>query len=564
MRPGQLIFCFLTCFLFTDRRCIGQESSSPPPDKLQIAVEPESIDPATIVLERLAQKATVNFEGRTLKDLFRWLQNDQKLSVSINTEELKQAGILSSDKLRDSLNDEPLYLLLDRLSNIGVGWYLSGEDLCLTSLEHSSRQYNTRFYNLGELFDAGFEAHVLLEMITASVGGNWMIMGDEDGDLVLLGDVIFVRQTEPVQRELKALLQAIKTPARRTLTLDAPQHTAIRSLMAQKFSLTLDEVLLSDAVDELAKISGTKIQLNLADLKKHGTSVRTPVSAELQDQKLETILDFILSEQNLTWLIQDGVIQIVCKETAESNTRTAVYDVRDLCRNESESSALKSALYTQCGGLWIDNGDEIGSISFARPGIMVVRHTDKMQDSILNLLENYRTALRGSKPRKVAGPDPDEVLTYYYRIPTKMAEQLAAQLPGLIQPETWKDETHPDAVGTVRRLASTDELRDAHGNALVSSNGASTPGFLLVVPHDVMVITQRRKVHDEIRELLHKVQHGDMPGSGGGGLGGGGLGGGGLGGGMGGGGFGGGGFGGGLFNVAPEPSLRNSLHSVTE
>ena len=254
MRPGQLIYCFLTCFLFTDRYCIGQESNSPPSDKIQIAVEPVSIDPATIVEERFAQKATVNFEGRTLKDLFRWLQNDQKLSISINTEELKQAGILSSDKLQDSLNDEPLYLLLDRLSNIGIGWYLSGDDLCLTSLEHSRRQYDTRFYNLAELLDAGFEVNALLEMITASVGGNWIIMGDEDGDLVLLGDVIFVRQTEPVQRELKALLQAIKTPARRTLTLDAPQHAAIRNLLAQKFSLTLDEVLLSDAVDELAKI----------------------------------------------------------------------------------------------------------------------------------------------------------------------------------------------------------------------------------------------------------------------------------------------------------------------
>lgn len=559
MRMGQLIYCSLTCLLLADGLCFGQESGGPPPDKIQIAAEPESIDPATIVQARLAQKATVDFEGRTLKDLFRWLQSDQKLSVSIKTEELKQAGILSSDKLNDSLNDEPLYLLLDRLSTIGIGWYLNGEDLCLTSLTHSRQRYDTTFYNLGELLDAGFEANALIQMITSSVGGSWVIMGDEDGDLVLLGDVIFVRQTERVQRELKALLQAIKTPARRTLTLDTPQHAGIRRLMVQKFSLTLDEVLLSDAVEELAKISGAKIQLNFADLKNAGTNVRSPVSAELQDQKLGTILDFILSELNLTWVIQDGVIQIISEETAESNTRTAVYDVRDLCRNESESEALKHALHTQCGGLWIENGDEIGSISFARPGIMVVRHTDKLHDSILNLLENYRTALRGSKPRKAAGPDPDEVLTYYYRVPTKMAEQLTAQLPDLIQPETWKDEAHPDAAGTVRRLASTDELHDARGNAPVSSNGAATAGFLLVVPHDVMIITQRRKVHEEITVLLHKIQHGDTPVSGGGGLGGGGLGGG-----MGGGGFGGGGFGGGLFDLAPEPSRRNTLHTANE
>jgi hypothetical protein len=68
------------------------------------------------------------------------------------------------------------------------------------------------------------------------------------------------------------------------------------------------------------------------------------VTIELTDQKLQIVLSSLLSEFNLSWIIQDGVIWIVQESTAAMTTRTAVFDVRDLCRNNDESTALQGAL----------------------------------------------------------------------------------------------------------------------------------------------------------------------------------------------------------------------------
>ena len=513
-----------------------------PSVKIEIANEPKSIDPATLMNPRLAAPTTVAFDGVSLKELYRWLQEDQKLSVSIDAAAMKEKGILSSELVTDRLANEPLYLILDRLKSLGIGWYEADGDLFLTTVEASSHTMKTESYNLGELLDAGYESDRIVEVISSATGGTLIENGDEEGSVVLLGDVVFVRQTQRVQQEVRGVLAGLKQPARRTLTLDPPQHALLREKLVGKISLTLEEVPLSEAIAELAQVSGTDIRLNGAELKTAGVRDRSPVSINMVDQKLSLVLQSALSELHLTWLLQDGVIWIVQKATAESAERTAIFDVRDLCRDEVESDALKYALMEQTGGVWQDNGDEHGVLVFARPGILVVRHTEQMLDKVLKLLENYRTALRESKPRKKAGPDPKEVLTYYYRLPTDMAKELQLHLSELVRPETWKADDAPDAAGTIKIMKSTPDLLDSFGRSVVSGNIAAgqLPGNVLVVDNSVLIIRQMREVHEEINDLLNKLTRGERPDfPKGGGFGGGGM----------GGGMGGGGFGGGFFNV---------------
>ncbi len=505
-----------------------QQSADAPSAKIEIADEPKSIDPATLMNPRLAEPTTIEFDGVSLKELHRWLQEEQKLSVSVDAASMKEKGILSSELVTDKLNNEPLYLILDRLKSLGIGWYEEDGDLFLTTTDATRHTMMTVSYNLGELLDAGFEAERVLECISSATGSTLIENGDEDGSVVLLGDVVFVRQTQHVQQEVRGLLAGLKNPARRTLTLDPPQHAALREKLVQKISLTLEEVPLSEAIEEIARVSGADIRLNAAELKKAGVRDRSPVSIEMVDQKLSIVLQSALSELKLTWLLQDGVIWVVEKSTAESAVRTAIYDVRDLCRDREESEALKYALMEQTGGSWQDNGGDYGVLLFARPGILIVRHTEQTLDSVLQLLENYRTALRQSKPRKQAGPDPKEVITHYYRLPTDMAQDLQLHLGELVRPETWKSENRPDAPGTIMILKSTSDLRDANGRTPVSSKGtapAQEPGHILVVDNSVLIIRHMREVHEGIDMLLNKLTTGERPmnqrsGFGGGGQGG--------------------------------------------
>ena len=145
------------------------------------------------------------------------------------------------------------------------------------------------------------------------------------------------------------------------------------------------------------------------------------------------------------------------------------------------------------------------------------------QAEILRLLESYRTALRSSKARKPLAPAEDEAITMYYRLHSKVAADLKAALPELVQPDSWQSR-NPGATGTILMLESRPEMPTAK---------PEIPAVPLVIERKVLVIHQRRSVHEKISELIRNIENG----SGGTGM----LGGGGM------GGMGGGGFGGGFF-----------------
>ena len=493
-----------------------------------IADEPKTIDPASLMAARLAMPTTVKFQQASMKEVYRWLQEDQKLSISVDAAAMRDKGILSSELITDQLNNEPLYLLLDRLKSLGIGWYEESDDLFFTTTDAANMKMINASYNLGELLDAGFDGELIVESITSCAGGASIDQGDEDGAVVLLGDVAFARQTQHVQREIRGLLAGLKNPARRTLTLDPPRHADLRAKLLNKLSVSLEEVPLSEAIEELGKISGADIRLHVAELKRAGVRDRSPVTIEMADQKLGLILQTALSELKLTYLIQDGVIWVVRKETARTICHTAIYDVRDLCRDFDESNSLKYALMEQAGGEWEENGSEFGNLLFPAAGVMVVRHTEPMLDGILQLLENYRSALRESKPRKKAGPDPKEILTYYYRVPTEMAKELEVTVPLLIRSETWKTESNSEAIGTIIRIKSTSDLKDSSGRIAVPAEAGKTGGYVIVVENSVLIIRHMREVHTEIDDFINKITNGERPidPNYGGGLGGGGFGGG--------------------------------------
>jgi hypothetical protein len=247
------------------------------------------------------------------------------------------------------------------------------------------------------------------------------------------------------------------------------------------------------------------------------------------------VLHVLLADLNLTWILRDGVLWITTADRADEQQKTAVYDVRDLCRNQEEADELAGAIQKQTAGPWSDIDGTGGTLAFPRTGTMVVRQTERVLREVRDLLARYREALLASKPRQRDAVDPQEVVTRYYRVHDKIADGLVQVLPLLVQPDTWnRDEFKPDAAGTMLKVSSEPELRDAQGRVIstAAADDKSSPADALVVPRAVLIIRQTRAVHDEIAEVIRRVEQGDvpdeqaMPG-----------------------GFGGGGFGGGYFSV---------------
>ncbi len=504
-----------SCF-FASRHVSGQEKPkaeakpAPPPPSVLIEIpdEPRTVDPMTLMPARLGTAATVNFAGKTLKDVAAWLQDEQKINVQVDQKAFADARILMSEPVADGLDDAPLYLLLNRLRTLGVAWYMQGGTLHLTTIPECQKHQSTVHYNLGDLLDAGFDSETLASAIRQVIGGPWEEDKDNNGGAsVQLGDVLFVRHSEATHREVAGLLAALRKHGRRTFTLDAPQHAQLRQTLEANVTVDIQDQPLATAVQKLSQQIGADLRLDNLALAKRGVRDRTPVSLKIADQKLTTALQALLSNLNLTWILRDSAIWITTKEAADEFEKTAVFDVRDLCRDDKESMALVMAIRNQTRAKKSDGRG--GALVMAKPGVLVVRNTEPGLDDVLQLLENYRAALRASKPRKRGGLDPKEVITRHYRLPTKMADDLILLLPVLVQPDTWKQADRPNGPAKmIIKVTSKPSLLDSSGLE-VHADGSDEKTHVIYVENSTLIIRQSREVHDEIVTLIQNIEHGD-------------------------------------------------------
>ena len=482
-----------------------------------IADEPKSIDSATLVDPKLRQSATITFDETSLNEVAAWLQTQTGFNVTLDTRSLDEAGIDPSSPVTDKLQNSAIYLLLDRLQRYRIGWRLSGGVLQLHAHNDMMVLHNMQ-YNVGNLLDQKFEPNSLTKTLINCIGGGsgWSENGGR-GDLVFLGDVLFIQQDGRAHRRIAGLFAALGSPARRVLIDDPAPHGPMREALDRPTTVSFKAKPLAAAIDEMAKSAAIDMRVDRLSIRSTKITERTPVTFELRDQSLRTTLDLMLGQLKLSWILSDGVLWIIPVENAESFLKTAVYDVRDLCPDNKSSLALSNAIQRQAETRSWDDAGGIGSITFAKPGVMVVMQTERGLDSIQRLLDNYRVALQNSKRRISPDEDPEVVELKYYRMPTEVAADLEKTLPVLLHPESWKSEKAPNAVGTIRRVRSWSEAGSVGG-----ADGESDR-LPAMTSYSVLLIEQRRKNHQEIRKILHKIEFGDAdPDMHGGGFGGGG------------------------------------------
>jgi len=481
------------------------EKPSEPPKLPVIADEPKTVDPADFMPKTLAQKATVDLSDSSLIEVVNWLKEKQGIDALLDTRAMTDAGLLPTEPISDRLNDQPIYFLLNRLDAVDMDWYVKDGIVHLApkgEIEH----FTTAPYNIGDLLDAEYDAEAIVEMIESTVATTtWENVGGS-GAISILGDVLFVRQTDDVQRQVKGALAALRKHGRMTFFYDPPQHAVIRENLEQPVSVDFMDTPLETAVAELAEKTEVDIRLEMRALRDARIRRREPITLSLEDYPLKTVLQVTLKELDLTYHLRDGALWVTTPEATVF--KTAVYDVRDLCRDEGESDALEDAITSQAEpSSWEDVGGP-GAIAFAKPGTMVVSHTENMLLETLALLETYRAALRASKPRDRDAAYENEVITQYYRMDATAAADLAQNLPKLVAPETWRTEARPDAVGTILRMASSPEI-------LTETADGETPYAAFLEKQAVLVITHTRASHDKIAEVIGRVENGDPRFSGG-------------------------------------------------
>ncbi|NQU25395.1 MAG: hypothetical protein HQ567_29265 [Candidatus Nealsonbacteria bacterium] len=478
------------------------------PELPAIADEPKTIDPAAFMPAKLAAKVTVDFSDSSLREVLTWLQEKQGLVVLLENDALSDVGVLPGDPVSDRLDETPIYLFLNRLRSLGIAWYFEDDILHVTSQQVVGERLTTMPYNIGDLIDAGYDLDTLGELIVSTIDpSSWAETGGS-GVVSFLGDVIFVHQTDNVQHEVHGLLAALRNHGRQTFLLDPPQHCLLRQKLGENVTVAFRETPLEKAVEQLAQKAQIDIRLDMTVLRKTGIRQRRPITLSLTDRKLKTVLQAMLIDLELTWILRDGVLWLTTDAEAETFCKTAVYDVRDLCQDQAESEALVEAITSQARATSWDDVGGPGSAHVARPGTLVISNTESVLGDVLDLLETYRTALRSSKSRQRPEDDPNRIVTVYYRMHTDIANDLLTLLPRLVRPESWKITGKPEAAGEIILVHSAPDLSNI-GAATAMGFEAEQPTRTLVIARSVLIIRQTRATHDEIEEVIQRVESGD-------------------------------------------------------
>lgn len=508
---------------------------------IKIAEDPRTIDPVEILPEILTKKVTADFKDWSLRELTEWLQQTLEVSVLLDVPSLSDEGISELEPVIGKSIDEPVYQLLERvLEPLEMGYYVEDEVLHLSSLTAIQEILVSETYNLTPWIELEYDPEDIVQLIINETEGPWEEIEGVGGVCQILGDVLFIRQTQKVQYEVQGLLQALLAPARQTLVLQNVDHLKYADRV-QDATVTVDfnRTPFFNVIVELSMQTGIPMYMDEQNLNDEGINIRQPINLELNDVKLKTVFQALDVEP----LPKNGRLYVTTEVAAEEQEVTAVYDVRDLSRDINEAGALVAAIINQTSGPWEEIEGVGGTLSTPKHSVLVVRQTLKMQREVAELLNIYREALRASKPREIKKKDPNEILTHYYRMPTEMAESLSDALLELVTPESWH-RNNPDKKGTLLLVRSKPEIQ-------IDDSGEGTA---VSVPHSVLIVKQTEAVQQEVAKVIYRVSEGDDSQGGAAPMGGGGFGGGGFGGGgFGGGGFGGGaGFGSGFFLIEEE------------
>ena len=103
-----------------------------------------------------------------------------------------------------------------------------------------------------------------------------------------------------------------------------------RTLPEMKFT----GVSFGDAIDFVRDVGGVNIHVNWKALEAHNVTADTPVNIRLRAVSLRKVLNLLLSEASgtdeLTYFVDQGVVEITTRELADKKVYTRIYPVDDL------------------------------------------------------------------------------------------------------------------------------------------------------------------------------------------------------------------------------------------
>lgn len=449
------------------------------------------IDPALILPGEFSNRLTVKIANTTTSELSNRLTTATSINVVLDSLLFEEEGFDLDASISIEIKDEPVYLLFDRLADHGIHWRLDKSDVILYP-ESLIDAHSIETINIGRILQLGYQVKDLKLAIESCIGIDSWVENGGDADVMFLNDVMFLRQNGPYSRQVAGLVRALESPTRQTFLYSSELNRRLSQVLDQKIEPLGNDLSLAQIVNELnARTTGT-FKLDPFGLSECGYTEIDKIAIGDHAKTPRQVLQAIrYIETDLDWAIRDGAVYIT--EGEERALQSAVYNISDICVREKDMVKLTDTIQTMIDpDSWLENGG-IGHVCRVKDGVLLVTASYRNHEAILRLIESYQNT-------HTAGWTQPNWTTRYYRVPTPVANELATQLPKMIDPASWHQNTEAP-YGQIQVLASWPGTDVPQGPADIATG--------TLIDHSVLIIYQTVERHEKITNLIFKIKKGD-------------------------------------------------------
>lgn len=230
----------------------------------------------------------------------------------------------------------------------------------------------------------------------------------------------------------------LPTPPLKDLRLKDDEEGAeerILEALSKPTEVSFIDTPLEDAISFLKEQHKINIWIDRRALNDVNISTDQPVTLQIAEVRLESVLNLILDPLRLEWLIQDEVLKITTHAGATALADTRSFNVQNLLDAGHTPDELVQAI-VQCvePTTWIDAGGK-GAISHSG-GVLICRQTQRIQSAVMMLLVEL-SELAEEQLDESSGRVSPVVTLKVYHTREFPADELASTLKTLVAPDTW-------------------------------------------------------------------------------------------------------------------------------
>lgn len=389
------------------------------------------------IRQALDARASFSFQEVPLRDVAQLLREKTRVNVLLDREALGNAGLAEDTPVSGEFRDISLRSSLNLLlRGLDLAWTIDDGALLITTHEVVEMQQSLRVYNVADLIAAaGDDAQennlvALMSLIETIVDPDtWATVGGP-ATVTSYRETLLVLQMERVHHEIDALLAALRQgkrlaaeasegpPAQASLRIHrSAAEAAILQELQKPISLDLIEAPLAELPEWLQAKWGIQAVLDRLAMDDVGLGDDTPVSLSVENMPAGQALRHLLGPVELTWLVEDEVLQITTPEEADTKLETRVYPVRDLTLprverdafgplgNLSGAAELMAAISSAVApDSWGEVGGPGALESFDPAGVLVITQTMRNHERVEALLADLRRKLAEQTPATAEAP----------------------------------------------------------------------------------------------------------------------------------------------------------------